>query len=89
MVRAKQEGKRLGRPPVNDPSKERIIETWRQHGSIKKTAKELGRPYATVHKIISAYKEVHPDEKTVWLELWLRVENNSKFVRGRPGPERR
>ncbi len=54
LARAKQEGKHLGRPPVNDASKERIIETWRQHGSIKKTAKVLDRPYATVHKIISA-----------------------------------
>ena len=41
LARAKQEGKHLGCPPVNDPSKERIIETWRQHGSIKKTAKVL------------------------------------------------
>ena len=83
LARARQEGKRLGRPPVSTYSKERIIETWRQHGSIKKTAKVLGKPYATVHKIISAYKAEHPDEKTVRLELWLRVENNNKFVRGK------
>ena len=83
LARARQEGKRLGRPPVSDSSKERIIETWRQYGSVKRAAKELGEPYATVHKVVSAYKEEHPDEKTVRLELWLRVENNSKFVRGK------
>ncbi len=57
LVRAKQEGKRLGRPPLSASNKNRIIEAWQQHGSIKKTAKELGKAYATVHKVVAAHKE--------------------------------
>lgn len=83
LVRAKQEGKRLGRPPVSVYSKDRIIEAWQQHGSIKKTAKVLGKAYATVHKVVAAHKLAHPLEQTIQLKLWLRVENNSKFVRGK------
>ena len=83
LERAKQQGKRLGRPPVSEYSKDRIIDAWKTHGSIKKAAKELGKAYATVHKVVTAHKEAHPDEKTIRLELYLRVENNNKFVRGK------
>lgn len=83
LARARQEGKRLGRPPVSKYDRELVIDTWKQHQSIKKTAKVLKKAYGTVHKIVTAYKQEHPNEKTIQLELWLRVENNSKFVRGK------
>ena len=57
LTRARQQGKRLGRPPVSEDSKERIIEVGQRNGSMKKTAKELGKPYATVHKVVSACKD--------------------------------
>ena len=71
LARARQEGKRLGRPPVSEDSKERIIEVWRRNGSMKKTAKELGKPYVTVHNIVSACRdkaditEVREQERTL------------------------
>ncbi len=83
LARVRQEGKRLGRPPVSEYDKELVIDMWKQHQSIKKTAKVLGKAYSTVHKVVTAYKQEHTNEKTIQLELWLRVENNSKFVRGK------
>ncbi len=83
LARARQEGKRLGRPPLSEYDKELIIDTWKEYQSIKKTAKILGKAYGTAHKVVTAYKQEHPNEKTIQLELWLQVENNSKFVRGK------
>lgn len=57
LARARQEGKRLGRPPLSENSKERIIEVWQRNGSIKSTAKELSKPYARVHKVVTAYRD--------------------------------
>jgi DNA-binding Lrp family transcriptional regulator len=83
LSRAKEQGQHLGRPPLSTPTKERIIESWQQTRSMKKTSKLLKIPYATVRKVITAYQHEHPNEKTIQVELWLRVENNNKFVRGK------
>ena len=63
LARAKHEGKRLGRPPVSASTRNLIIKAWQQHGSIKKTAKELGKAYATVHKVVAAHKEESGDKR--------------------------
>jgi DNA invertase Pin-like site-specific DNA recombinase len=83
LERVRKEGKQLGRPPLSHTEQEAIISSWQASGSIKRTAKDLNKPYATVHKVVTAYKQHHPGEQTIQLELWLRVENNSKFVRGK------
>lgn len=83
LARARQEGKRLGRPPVSTYAKETIINTWKAQQSIRKTAKVLDKAYSTVHKVVTAYQQEHPDEKFVQLEFYVRVENNNKFVRGK------
>lgn len=57
LERAKLEGKRLGRPPVSNYSKDLIIDTWKEQGSMKKAAKVLNKPYSTVHKVVTAYKK--------------------------------
>jgi DNA invertase Pin-like site-specific DNA recombinase len=83
LSRAKEQGQHLGRPPLSTSTKERIIESWQETRSMKKTSKLLKKPYATVHKVVAAYPQEHPDEKTIQVELWLRVDNNNKFVRGK------
>jgi hypothetical protein len=50
---------------------------------MKKTSKLLDKPYATVHKVVTSYQQEHPDEKTIQVNLWLRIDNNNKFVRGK------
>ncbi|NJK43000.1 MAG: recombinase family protein [Pleurocapsa sp. SU_196_0] len=83
LQRARAEGTRLGRPPMAQWTKDRIVESWQRTGSMRRTSLELKIAYGSVHAVVSDYKQRHPLEKTIRLELWLRVENNSKWVRGK------
>ena len=56
LDRARAEGKKLGRPGLSKKEKDSIIKSWQKTGSMKKTAKLLKRPYATVHKVVTAFK---------------------------------
>ncbi|MGD0281408.1 MAG: recombinase family protein [Dissulfurispiraceae bacterium] len=52
---AKKQGKQLGRPPLNEKNKTKIIEAHKAEGtelSIGKLAEKLKMPKSTVHKIL-------------------------------------
>ena len=51
--------------------------------AILKIAKKLNIGTGTVQKILKTYDISKDIEKSIELDLWLMVENNSKFVRGK------
>lgn len=56
MARAKKQGKHVGRPRLSKRDKREIVTAWQEHGSLKKTSKELARPYSTVKKVVDEFK---------------------------------
>ena len=56
MDRAKRQGKHVGRPVLTKREKREILTAWQEFGSLKKTSKELGRPYSTVKKVVDKHK---------------------------------
>jgi hypothetical protein len=64
-------------------NKDRIVESWQRTGSMRRTGLELKVPYSSVHAVVKEHREAHPTQRSIRLELWLRVENNSKWVRGK------
>ena len=56
LEKARRKGKRLGRPPLEDKDREKILETHQQLKSLRGTAKELGKPYSTVKKVVDEAK---------------------------------
>jgi DNA invertase Pin-like site-specific DNA recombinase len=78
--RARENGKRIGRTP-HGPDME--AEVWRLRAAKTgkcKIARTLGIGTAAVQRILATTK---PPPKTALVTLFLRVENNSKWVRGR------
>ena len=56
MDRAKKQGKHVGRPGLSKKDKREILAAWQEHQSLKKTSRELGRPYSTVKKAVDEFK---------------------------------
>jgi hypothetical protein len=75
--RIASQGARKRRKALAKELQQKIKELIGEGTSIRKTAKALHVSTRTVRK----YKGERP--KTIQVALWLRVENNSKFVRGK------
>lgn len=87
LNRARAEGKLLGRPKGSLgrsklDGKEKEIQAYFAKG-VNKTniARIYGVAVATLNNFVRTRKI--STEKTISVELWLRIENNSKFVRGK------
>ena len=86
IAKAKENGVKFGRPAKLTNAKREAIYSRRMAGAtIGQLAKEFRLGEATIYRALSAVKQSNssPVLKTTKVILWLRVENNSKFVRGK------
>ena len=92
MLKAKKEGKYKGRKPTALAKSDRVIDMVKEGYTREAIAKELEIGIASVYRILKNYKKMNPDkmlpgsrsnQKIATLEVWLEVENNSKYVRGK------
>lgn len=96
VAKAKAAGKYKGRKPIAKDKQQEVINLAVQRVSKVNIARQLGIGAATVYRIlkkakndstprdsVSVTEENNCVEKKIKLNLWLRVENNSKFVRGK------
>jgi len=86
LDRARAQGKTLGRPRIPDRSRDRMIELRFAGKSLRVIGADLGVGHSTVARTVRAYEQEHGvivAKKTDRVELSLRIENNSKFVRGK------
>jgi DNA invertase Pin-like site-specific DNA recombinase len=86
ITKAKENGVKFGRPAkVTDTMKQEIYSRRLSGATIGQLAKEFSLGKASIYRAINAVKKsgVVPEMKTTKVILWLRVENNSKFVRGK------
>ncbi|WP_131753245.1 recombinase family protein, partial [Legionella feeleii] len=92
IQRAKQEGKYKGRKPTARSKSSEVMELINQGFTRTAIAKKLNMGIASVYRIIKAHRQNNPDhtipgsqatKKIAVVEIWLRVENNNKFVRGK------
>lgn len=86
IAKAREQGIRFGRPPKVTDSKRKAIYSKRQDGaSISQISKEFKLGEATIYRALATEKQLNtPTTKnTTKIILWLCVENNSKFVRGK------
>lgn len=86
ITKARENGVRFGRPPKLTDGKKQAIYSRRQAGaSIGQLVKEFKLGEATIYRALAAVKQsdTSPSKKTTKVRLWIRVENNSKFVRGK------
>lgn len=91
IAKAKENGVKFGRPPKLTGDKKLEIHSRRTAGAtIGQLANEFRMGEATIYRALKAVKEsgAAAEKKTTKVILWLRVENNSKFVRGK-GASRR
>ena len=86
IAKAKENGVKFGRPPkLTDVRCQKIYSRRMTGVTIGQLAKEFRLGEATIYRALNAVKESGsiPELKTTRITLWLRVENNSKFVRGK------
>lgn len=86
IAKAKEKGVRFGRPLKLTEAKKQAIYSKRSAGaSIGQLAKEFKLGEASIYRALAAVKQsnVSSTVRTTKIILWLRVENNSKFVRGK------
>lgn len=88
IAKAREQGIRFGRPPKVTATKQQAIYERKQAGaSINQITREFDLGEATVYRALAAVKQLQldapPVQQTTKIMLWLRVENNSKFVRGK------
>ena len=86
IAKAKENGVRFGRPPKLTDAKCEEIYSRRMSGvTIGQLAKEFRLGEATIYRALNTVKKsgTIPELKTTRVILWLQVENNSKFVRGK------
>ncbi|MCG7920490.1 MAG: helix-turn-helix domain-containing protein [Candidatus Thiodiazotropha lotti] len=77
---------KFGRPPkLTDTRKQEIYSRRMAGATIGQLAKEFNLGEASIYRAINAVKQSgsKPELKTMKVILWLQVENNSKFVRGK------
>ncbi|WP_276329854.1 helix-turn-helix domain-containing protein [Legionella feeleii] len=92
IQRAKQEGKYKGRKPTARFKSSEVMELINQGFTRTAIAKKLNIGIASVYRIIKTHRQNNPDQtipgsqatkKIAVVEIWLRVENKTKFVRGK------
>lgn len=92
IQRAKQEGKYKGRKPTARSKSSEVMELINQGFTRTAIAKKLNMGIASVYRIIKTHRQNNPDQtipgshatkKIAVVEIWLRVENNNKVVRGK------
>jgi hypothetical protein len=91
IAKARENGVKFGRPAkVTDSIKQEIYSRRIAGATIGQLANEFRLGEATIYRALNAVKRsgTPPEMKTTKVILWLRVENNSKFVRGK-GKSRR
>ncbi len=92
IAKAHENGVKFGRPVKLTETKKHEIYSRRLSGTtIGQLAKEFSLGEATIYRALNAVKQFSspPQIKTTKIILWLCVENNSKFVRGKKGKSRR
>ena len=86
IAKAKDNGVKFGRPPKLTDAKKQDIYSRRMGGAtIGQLTQEFRLGEATIYRALNAVKQsgTPPEMKTTKVILWLQVENNSKFVRGK------
>lgn len=92
IERAKREGKYKGRKPTARTKTDDVMELINQGFTRTAIAKKLNMGIASVYRILKTHRQDNPKEtipgsqgtqKIAVVEVWLRVENNNKFVRGK------
>jgi DNA invertase Pin-like site-specific DNA recombinase len=86
IAKAKENGVKFGRPAkLTEAIKEEIYERRNAGATIGQLAKEYKLGEATIYRALNAMKNSSPKKiiKTTKIILWLQVENNNKFVRGK------
>lgn len=98
IERAKREGKYKGRKPTARSKADEVMSLLNQGFKRVAIAKKLNIGIASVYRIINDYRLQNPiisipgsqaSKKVAVVDVWLRVENNSKFVRGKNESRRR
>lgn len=86
IAKARENGVRFGRPLKLTEAKKQDIQAKRQAGaSIGQLVQEFRLGEASIYRALAAMQQADtpPTTRTTRIILWLRVENNSKFVRGK------
>ncbi len=88
LNRARAQGKTLGRPKTGADTEAAILKTLRSGVGVLKAAKLHGVGTSVAQRVKVEMKRNHPQPtepqpKVMKVKLWLQVENNSKFVRGK------
>lgn len=86
IAKAKENGVKFGRPAKLTKAKREEIYSRRMAGAtIGQLANEFRLGEATIYRALNAVKQSDsvPELKTTRVVLWLQVENNNKFVRGK------
>lgn len=92
IERAKHEGKYKGRKPTARSKADEVMELVNQGFTRTAIAKKMNIGIASVYRILKTRRQNYPDQsipgsqatkKIAVLEVWLRVENNNKSVRGK------
>lgn len=98
IERAKKEGVYKGRKPTARAKSSDVITLTHQGFTRLAIAKKLDIGIASVYRILKAHQQNNPEQslpgsqstkKIAVIEVWLQVENNSKFVRGKNESRRR
>ena len=86
IAKAKENGVKFGRPPKLTRPKIEDIYFRREAGeSIGELASAFNLGNASIYRALKSAKELglSPRKKTTKIKMWLEIENNSKFVRGK------
>ena len=88
ISKAKEKGIKFGRPAkLTDETKQAIFSRRLAGVSIGEIRKEFGISKASIYRVVkecrTAKAQLPCEPKTTKINLWLQVENNSKFVRGK------
>jgi len=92
IERAKKEGVYKGRKPTARAKSSDVLTLINQGYTRLAIAKKLDIGIASVYRILKAHCQNNPEQnlpgsqstkKIALIEVWLQVENNSKFVRGK------
>lgn len=86
IAKAKENGVKFGRPSkLTEAIKEEIFSRRNAGAAIGQLAKEYKLGEATIYRALNAIKKSASQTiiKTTKVMLWLQVENNNKFVRGK------
>lgn len=86
IAKAKENGVKFGRPAkLTDYRKQEIYSRRMAGVTIGQLAKEFSLGEATIYRALKTVKQsgTLPEKKSTKVILWLQVENNNKFVRGK------